>query len=97
MSRSVFASSAAIALAANVLFAGVAYASTTQPFTVYPAFRGHKPVIEAATDKGLIVELIVRCRGGAGILTYSKVESLYCGPDNRCTGDLDQAIARLCR
>ena len=63
-------------------------------FTYYPK---ENAVVEAATDKGLMVELIVRCPAGVGIVTYSKVERLYCGPDHQCVGSLSNAVNRLCR
>lgn len=97
MIRSVSAFALAGTVAATACLGAAAQASTTKPFTLYPAFRGDRGAIEAATDKGLIVELIVRCRQGAGILTYSKVEDVYCGPDLRCTQSRKRAIERLCR
>jgi hypothetical protein len=66
-------------------------------FTHYPGFVKRHAVIEAATDKGLIVELIVRCPGQPGVLTYSKGDALFCGPDHRCSADLETAVRRLCR
>lgn len=66
-------------------------------FTYYPGFVLERSVVEAATDKGLMVELIVRCSSGVGIVTYSKAERLYCGPDHRCGSKLKPVVARLCR
>jgi hypothetical protein len=41
--------------------------------------------------------LIVRCeRGGAAIITYSKLERLYCGSRGRCAADMAQVIRRSC-
>jgi hypothetical protein len=97
MFRSVYASVFAGTVLATTCLGAAAQASTTKPFTLYPAFRGDRGAIEAATDKGLIVELIVRCEQGSGILTYSKVEDLYCGPKHRCTSSRKRAIERLCR
>ena len=53
--------------------------------------------IEAAVDKGLIVEMIVRCPDGTGIITYSKVEHLYCSPQHECDSRLAVVAARTCR
>ena len=97
MSRSVFASLLAGTVLAGVCLGSAAEASTTTPFTLYPAFRGDKGAVEAATDKGLIVELIIRCPEASGILTYSKIEGLYCGPKWHCTPSQKRAIERLCR
>ena len=82
-------------LAVAVPTAGVA--RQAYGFTYYPAFTKRHAVVEAATDKGLIVEMIVRCPGGPGIVTFSKVEGLYCGPDHRCARSLQPVVQRLCR
>lgn len=63
----------------------------------YPAFDRPGGRVELAHDKGLIVEMVVRCRRGAGIVTFSRVEGLYCGPDHRCATSFRQAADRLCR
>lgn len=94
---SILAVAIAILSGGLVLPADAAGSSPTQPFTLYPAFVHRHAVVEAATDKGLVVELIVRCPGGAGILTYSKVERRYCGPDHQCAAVLDDAVRRLCQ
>lgn len=65
-------------------------------FTAYPAFTQPRAVIETLTDKGLIVEMIVKCPDGAGIITYSKVEQRYCTPDFACYGTVKPAIRHLC-
>lgn len=70
-------------------------------FNLYPAFgdRGHPPVdarLEAAIDKGPIYELVIRCRNGSAILSYSKVERLFCTPYNGCTPSSQRAFARAC-
>lgn len=66
-------------------------------FTEYPAFVRPGVRVEAVVDRGPIRELIVRCRNGTGILSYSKIERTYCTPDWRCAPGLDRAISRLCR
>ena len=66
-------------------------------FTLYPAFVHPGATLEAITDKGLILELIVRCEPDAGIVTYSKVDKKYCGPDFECYGSFDAAAGALCR
>lgn len=65
-------------------------------FTFYPAFTERRAVVETIIDKGLVAELIVACPEGPGILTYSKVDKLYCGPDHTCGPDLNAAVRRLC-
>lgn len=65
-------------------------------FTEYPAFLRPNVVVEAFTDKGLMVELIVRCPVGTGILTYSKVERAYCSSRHACFGALPAAVDHTC-
>ena len=65
-------------------------------------FRDRNAIVEMTTDKGLIVEIVVRCRRKAngqvspGIMTYSKVERLYCSSKNRCTRSADRAFEDTC-
>lgn len=72
------------------LFAAVA-------FNTYPAFDNPGSRVEAVIDRGPILELVVRCSGGTGILSFSKVDKKYCTPDHRCTAGLQTAIGRLCK
>ncbi|MFD0916660.1 hypothetical protein ACFQ14_09600 [Pseudahrensia aquimaris] len=71
-------------------------------FTLYPGFRDRDALVEAATDKGLIVEVILRCertKSGkikSGIMVYSKVEDLYCSSKNRCFRDAEKAFDDTC-
>ncbi len=70
-------------------------------FTLYPAYgdRGHPPVdsrLEAAIDKGPIYELIISCDGGSAILSYSKIERLFCTAYRGCTPSSKIAMARAC-
>ena len=75
-------------------------------FTAYPGF-GDKGIatprkverdrrVEATTDKGPIVEMIVRCDRGTAIISYSKVEHLFCGPRRGCHRDMGHVIANAC-
>ena len=72
-------------------------AAAAGSFTDYPAFVNPNVRIEAILDRGPINELIVKCPGGSGILSYSKVERLFCTPVSGCTPDLKKALARTCR
>ena len=75
-------------------------------FTTYPTFGDRLPLgpaevrssprVEVAVDKGPILELIIRCPRGSGIVTYSKLERVYCLPRGGCGPRLDAAISRLC-
>ena len=66
-------------------------------YSDYPAFLKRSGVIEAYTDRGPIVELIVRCGDGTGIMSYSKIERLYCSSKLKCTTTLKSAVADTCR
>lgn len=71
----------------------VALAST---FTIYPG-PNYKPAeVEAITDRGPILEMIVRCPVGTAIITYSKMEKLYCQPNLRCGSDIGAVIRKSC-
>lgn len=70
-------------------------------FNLYPGFRDRDAFVEMTSDKGLIVEIVLRCeREGnkvkAGIMTYSKVENLYCSSKMRCTRDAEEAADDTC-
>ncbi len=76
-------------------------------FTTYPGLgdkglttpraADRSPRIEAATDKGPIVELIVRCPKGTAIISYSKIERFYCSPQHACDRQFAVVLARTCR
>ena len=66
-------------------------------FSVYPGFVTPGQTLEAIIDRGPIVELIVRCERGTGILSYSKLDRAFCVPDMTCYTTLDRAMAKLCR
>ncbi len=65
-------------------------------FNIYPGKHGPDARIEASIDRGPILELIVRCRVGTAIVTYSKLERRFCGPDGRCDRSRDVIIHRAC-
>lgn len=85
----------------------LAFVMLTSNFTAYPAFgdRGiaQPPAanksyrVEATTDLGLVVELVVSCAKGSAIISYSKIEKLYCGPRSGCDRDVAPVIAKACR
>lgn len=77
----------------NILLVAAAAAGT---FTDYPGFLDPRARVEAIMDRGPINELIIKCSEGSGILSYSKVERLYCTPVRGCTPNLKIAIARTC-
>ncbi len=74
----------------------VAATSLTTIYSDYPVFAGRGGPVEAYTDKGPIVEMIVRCPGGTGIMSYSKSERVYCSSKHRCMASLDAALEDTC-
>ena len=77
----------------KVLFVALA---TNTPFIEYPAFVLDRPQIEAVTDKGPILEMIVRCKTGTAIISYSKIERVYCDPRLSCARDRNAIARRAC-
>ena len=58
------------------------------PFIQYaPPTSRQPPQIEAIVDRGPIIELIVRCPAGTAIVSYSKVERVFCSPKGSCSGN----------
>lgn len=74
----------------------VAAAVLASAFTVYLPPQSGTPRIEAITSRGVMLEMIVRCRRGTAIISYSKVERLYCDPRHRCGPDRAAAMRRAC-
>lgn len=64
--------------------------------TLYSGVNAPDARVEAITDRGPILEMIVRCRQGSAIISYSKMERLYCDPQLRCNADKDLVIRRTC-
>lgn len=79
-------------LAAAVLSA----TATTSIYSDYPGFVNPQAVVEAYTDKGPILELIVKCPGGTGIMSYSKIDRLYCSSKHNCYASLRTAVRDTC-
>ncbi len=89
---------ASLALLASV----TASSASTSNFSLYPGFLDRDALIEMTTDKGLIVEIVLRCSRKsdgsvkAGIMTFSKVERLYCSSKNRCFRAPERAFDDTC-
>lgn len=89
----------ALIITGATLFASVSQASD---FRLYPGFRDKDAFVEMTHDKGLIVEITLRCgidakgRVQPGIMTYSKIERLYCSSQNRCYRDALKAADQTC-
>lgn len=65
-------------------------------FSDYPAFLKRDGMVEAYTDRGPIVELIVRCPVGTGILSYSKIDRRFCSSKHVCYASLRPAVSNTC-
>jgi hypothetical protein len=82
-----------------MFFAMVTLAASTATgvFTDYPGFLDPNSEIEAIVDRGPISELIVKCGPGTAILSYSKIEDLYCTPNGSgCFKSFDAAMSNTC-
>ena len=89
--------------------AAMILAMATAGLTTYPGLgdnimRGQPPQstvppgikIEALVDRGPIVEMIVRCGVNTAIISYSKIEKLYCSPRMACSPALSDTLATSC-
>lgn len=65
-------------------------------FSDYPAFLKRDGLVEAYTDRGPIVEIIVRCPTGTGILSFSKIDRRFCSSKHNCYGSLRPAVLNTC-
>lgn len=79
-----------------LLAAIISYPSAGDRGLIAPRSIERAPQVEAALDRGPIVEIIVRCPAGTAILSYSKVEKLYCTPTHVCHRSMATIIARSC-
>lgn len=80
--------------AASTFAAGLAAAAG---FVDYPGFTNPGSAIESVMDRGPIVEIVVRCPAGTGIMSYSKIDRQFCTPGLRCAPGLAPAVRRLCK
>lgn len=75
----------------------LATANAASVFTLYPGFIEPKFAIQAVSDKGPILEMIISCKPGEGIISFSKIDRAFCVPDATCYPKLKPAIRHLCR
>ena len=54
------------------------YALLASLFTTHPGAVPTGRAVEAVVDRGVIMEMIVRCRNGTAIISFSKIERRYC-------------------
>ena len=87
---------------AAILTATVLTDAAARDFNLYPGFRNPDAIVEMTSDKGLVVEIVLRCERKAnghvkaGIMTYSKIERLYCSSKNRCFQLAEAAFEDTC-
>jgi hypothetical protein len=81
---------------ALVASAFITYPSAGDRISPVPKSAGTSPRIEMTTDKGPIIELLVRCRQGSAIISYSKLERKFCTPKFVCDANLQHVIAKSC-
>ena len=80
----------------SVKILAIALAANVTPFIEYPAFILDHPKIEAVTDKGPILEMVVRCKAGTAIISYSKIERVFCDPHLSCDRNPALVATRAC-
>ena len=89
-------------LLAMATFGYMTSAAAAANFSQYPGFTDPDALVEMTTDKGLIIEVVLRCsrkpngKISSGIMTYSKVEKLFCSSKNRCFRDPVRAFDDTC-
>ncbi len=77
-------------------------AAVTGNYITYPGLNHPEKMIEMTTDKGLILEIVLRCGRKAngqispGIMSYSKIERLYCSSRNNCYTSAKKAVNETC-
>jgi hypothetical protein len=78
-------------------------ASTAANYVEYPSFNARPMVnadrarVEAVTDLGPIQELIVKCATGTAIVSYSKIDKMFCGAGNQCSVSLPIMVRKVCK
>ena len=76
--------------------------ATASTFSLYPGLNNPDAIVEMTTDHGLTVEIVLRCERKSdgsikpGIMTYSKVEKLFCSSKMFCTRDAEAAADDTC-
>lgn len=65
-------------------------------FIYYPEFVAPNSRIEAVTDLGPVLEVVVKCKNGTAIISFSKVERIFCTPKWKCFADMSTAVSKSC-
>ncbi len=78
------------------MFESLALLVGTTGFNDYPVFLKPTAQIEAVIDRGPIQEMIVKCKGGTAIVSFSKVDRKYCSPKLACYSTFAAVISETC-
>jgi hypothetical protein len=87
----------------SVIAIGLSIATSTAPYVQYPSFNARPMVnadkarVEAITDLGPVQELIVKCATGTAIISYSKIDKMFCGAGNQCNVSLPIMVRKMCK
>ena len=83
---------------ALVLAASSAAVGVTGDFSSYAGFTRPTPAygVEAVVGRGPIAEVIVRCPRGTAIVSFSKIENVFCTPKDGCHRNLHPAAMLAC-
>jgi hypothetical protein len=87
----------------SIISVGLSIAASTGPYVNFPSFNARPMVgadrarVEAVTDLGPVQELIVMCNTGTAIVSYSKIDKVFCGAGNQCNISLPIMVRKVCK
>jgi hypothetical protein len=87
----------------SIIAIGLSIATSTVPYVEYPSLNARPTVndrarVEAVTDLGPVQELIVKCpAAGTAIISYSKIDKMFCGAGNQCSVSLPIMVRKVCK
>jgi hypothetical protein len=87
----------------SIIAIGLSIATSTVPYVEYPSLNARPKVnadrarVEAVTDLGPVQELIVKCPAGTAIVSYSKIDKMFCGARNQCSISLPIMVRKVCK
>jgi hypothetical protein len=88
----------------SLIAIGLSIATVSTGFVEYPGINARPALdvgrakVEAVTDLGPIQELIVKCAGnGTAIVSYSKIDKVFCGSRNQCDTSLPAMVRKVCK
>jgi hypothetical protein len=87
----------------SLIVIGLSIAASATNFVEYPSMNARPMVnadrarVEAVTDLGPVQELIVKCATGTAIISYSKIDKMFCGAGNQCSVSLPIMVRKVCK